>query len=156
MVTAEQIDRAPPPCQKTVSRFPHIYCNEEGPKDARFPSFKPKEIPQVEGLFEYPVAKANQRILDFNKKKSSLNEVNCPVEPKDRAQAVKIPQNNLGSIRGVGDEGKNIVEVIANPEVNSRRFERAYQEPLSTQGRQQVWRYQDHVSLSRSRLWPTR
>lgn len=156
MVTAEQIDRAPPPGQKTLSRYPHVYRNDEGPKDRKFPSFEPKEIPRVNELYEYPVAGANQRIFDFNKKKSSLKEVNRPVEPKDRARAVKNPLNDAGSIRGVGDKSKNVVGVIAHPEGNIQGFERAYQEPLSTQGRQQVRRYQDHVSLSRSRSWPTR
>lgn len=153
---ADQIDRAPPPGQKLASKFPHKYRNNEGHRDARIRSFDPKDIPQVEALYEYPVAGADQQIFDFDKRKSSLDEVECPVERKDRGQAVKKPLNDLDSFRGVVDQSKNIFGVIAHPIGNPHGFERAYLEPLSTQGRQQVRSYQDQVSLSRSRSWPTR
>ena len=79
-----------------------------------------------------------------------------PIHPKDRGRALKQPKNDSGDIWEVVDQDKNVARVIAHPEGNSRGFERAYLEPLDTQGRQHLQSYQDQVSLSISRLWPTR
>lgn len=153
---AHQLYKAPTPGQKTASGYPRVYRNEKKSHDAVTLNFGATKLRQEAKLYEYPVIEANGRCFNFHKRSARLRQVERPIHPKDRGLALRQPQNDPGAIRGVVDRDRSIVGAIAHPEGDPQKHERGYLEPLHVQGRRQVRSYQDQVTLSRSRSWPTR
>lgn len=153
---AHQVYKAPKTGQKTASGYPRVYRNEEKSTDAVTPNFDATEVRRESKLYEYPVIKAIGRCFNFHKRSARLRQVERPIHPKDRGRAIRQPQNDPGAIRGVVDRDRSIVGAVAHPEGDPQKHERRYLEPLHVQVRRQVRNYQDQVTLSRSRSWPTR
>jgi len=155
-VLAHQIDRAPPPGQRTASRYPREYRNQEGPTNTPTRNFHPFELRREAELHEYPITGANQRQFDFDRRSARAHQVERPIHPNDRGRYVRHPQNDPGPIRGVVDQHGNIVGAMAHPAGNARGYQRAHLEPLNRQGRQDSRRYQDRITPSKAPTWPPR
>ena len=156
LVLADQIHKAPAPGSKTVSKYPKVYHNQEGSGDTATKTFDAKELYGATALFEYPVMRSDEKPFEFETKKTPLKAISYKVEPEAQKKRFEKPINDPGPFRGITDKRKRIIGVVAHPEGDLKKHERAYLEPLNTQGRRSIRRYRERIALSRSRSWPAR
>lgn len=132
---ADQIHKAPAPRSKTVSKYPKVYHNQERSGDTATKTFDAKELYRATVLFEYPVMRRDEKSFEFETKKTPLKAISYKVKPKAWKKQFGKPINDPGSFRGIANRRKRIIGVVAHPEGDLKKHERAYLEPLNTQGR---------------------
>lgn len=140
--------------QRTPSRYPRQYRNNEGSGSETYQNFRAEELRRVEKLYEYPVTQPGEPRFDFNRRTTSARQMERPVHRNDRRRVVEHPYNTPGALRGVVDQYGDLIGATAHPEDRPLGFHRAHLEPLDRQGRQYVHRYHDHIS--REETWPPR
>lgn len=139
-----------------VSTYPRVYHNQQKLRDAAAKSFDAKEVREETALYEYPITRGIEKSFEFGMKKTSLKQINRKIEPKERKECFERSINDPGVFRGIVDDGKNIIGVVAHPERDIHIHERAYLEPLNSQGRCCIRSYRNRIALSRSQTWPRR
>jgi hypothetical protein len=134
VVAANAVRDAPAPDERTKSKFPHLYRNQEGSAPNVRQNFENWETPGGRDgnpqHREYPIVQGAQG-FNYNQKTTPPN-YNGP----------RVP-NDPGPFRAVTTQDQNhIVGAIYHPVGNPRGFERAQLQQLDQQGRELVRRAQ--------------